>query len=102
MYALNTEGCISECRLYQSFDQGETWWPVGLPFVWSSLLALSAVDAREIYAWSDTIWLPDEMDLGFLVFAFAGARSLESGTRFHYFPSGTPAICSASLGVRAG
>ena len=54
LYALNTEGCISNCRLYRSFDQGKTWWPIPLPFGWSATLALRAVDAREIYAWSGT------------------------------------------------
>ena len=55
MYALNTKGCIENCRFYRSSDQGEIWWSVGLPFGWSAPLSLSAVDAREIYAWSDSM-----------------------------------------------
>ena len=55
MYALNTEGCNSNCLLYRSFDQGRTWWPTVLPFSWSGSLALRSVDAREIYAWSNTM-----------------------------------------------
>ena len=54
MYALNAEGCVRNCRLYRSSDQGKTWWPIELPFGWSGLLALRAVDVQEVYAWSVT------------------------------------------------
>ena len=55
MYALNAEGCISNCLLYRSSDEGRNWWPIVLPFSWSATLAIRSVDAREIYAWSGTM-----------------------------------------------